>query len=99
MVKNKINNYIEFIFKICLAKPHNPMVNAGAIMVVSLIKVRCFESKLEFCYPFCNQFSERPKLSYVLFQSELRIADRFEFLTQKYKMMAGGEYIGFNIAT
>ena len=48
--------------------PHNPMINAGAIMTCSLIK------------------------------PELNLADRFEYMTQVWKDLSGGERIGFDNA-
>ncbi|KAL3120994.1 hypothetical protein niasHT_009645 [Heterodera trifolii] len=57
--------------EICLDpnnKPHNPMVNSGAIIVSSLIR------------------------------AQLNMADRFEYMINEYKKMAGGEYVGFNNA-
>ncbi|XP_034028738.1 glutaminase kidney isoform, mitochondrial [Thalassophryne amazonica] len=50
-------------------KPHNPMVNAGAIVVSSLIKM------------------------------ESNKAERFDYVTEFLKRMAGREYIGFDNAT
>ncbi|XP_073325923.1 glutaminase kidney isoform, mitochondrial [Pagrus major] len=50
-------------------KPHNPMVNAGAIVVTSLIK------------PDANQ------------------AERFDFVMEFLKSMAGREYVSFSNAT
>ncbi|GMS82225.1 hypothetical protein PENTCL1PPCAC_4400 [Pristionchus entomophagus] len=58
--------------EICLdtnGKPHNPMINAGAIIVTTLIK------------------------------NGLPMADRFDFVLNEYKKLAGGEHIGFNNAT
>ncbi|XP_018102915.1 glutaminase liver isoform, mitochondrial isoform X2 [Xenopus laevis] len=50
-------------------KPHNPMVNAGAIAVCSLIK------------PSTNK------------------AEKFDYIMQLLKNMAGNEYVGFSNAT
>uniref|UniRef100_A0A1I7XPJ9 glutaminase n=1 Tax=Heterorhabditis bacteriophora TaxID=37862 RepID=A0A1I7XPJ9_HETBA len=50
-------------------KPHNPMVNSGAIIVTSLIK------------------------------NKVNMADRFDYVLNQYRKIAGGEYIGFNNAT
>uniref|UniRef100_A0A0K0FCQ0 glutaminase n=1 Tax=Strongyloides venezuelensis TaxID=75913 RepID=A0A0K0FCQ0_STRVS len=58
--------------EICLdnqGKPHNPMINAGAIIVTSLLK------------------------------RELSMADRYDFVLDQYRKLAGGGYIGFNNAT
>uniref|UniRef100_A0A0K0E4B9 glutaminase n=1 Tax=Strongyloides stercoralis TaxID=6248 RepID=A0A0K0E4B9_STRER len=58
--------------EICLdnqGKPHNPMINAGAIIVTSLLK-------REYC-----------------------MADRYDFVLDQYRKLAGGGYIGFNNAT
>ncbi|CAD6195319.1 unnamed protein product [Caenorhabditis auriculariae] len=58
--------------EICLDskhKPHNPMVNSGAIIITSLIK------------------------------NKLNMADRFDFVLQEYRKIAGNEYIGFDNAT
>jgi len=49
-------------------KPHNPMINAGAIMTASLIK------------------------------PELETADRFDHVLQTYRLLTGGEHMGFNNA-
>ncbi|KAK4317871.1 hypothetical protein Pmani_011108 [Petrolisthes manimaculis] len=49
-------------------KPHNPMINAGAIMTAALVK---------------------PNLS---------AADRFDFIFNMYKRLAGDEFLGFNNA-
>ncbi|KAM9506098.1 uncharacterized protein ACWYII_048073 isoform 2-T2 [Salvelinus alpinus] len=50
-------------------KPHNPMVNAGAIVISSLLK------------PNSNK------------------AERFDYVTEYLKKMAGTEYVGFSNAT
>ncbi|KAE8626536.1 hypothetical protein XENTR_v10006658 [Xenopus tropicalis] len=50
-------------------KPHNPMVNAGAIVVCSLIK------------PSTNK------------------AEKFDYIMQSLKNMAGNEFVGFSNAT
>ncbi|KAL1230550.1 hypothetical protein TPS_09322 [Trichinella pseudospiralis] len=58
--------------EICLDynnRPHNPMINAGAIIIASLIK-----------------------------NSET-LADRFEFMINMYKKLAGYEFIGFSNTT
>ncbi|PIC44135.1 hypothetical protein B9Z55_004607 [Caenorhabditis nigoni] len=58
--------------EICLDstnKPHNPMVNSGAIVITSLIK------------------------------NKTNMADRFDFVLNQYRKIAGNEYIGFNNAT
>jgi len=47
-------------------KPHNPMINSGAIMTASLIK------------------------------PDYSAADRFEYIFEMYKRLAGDEYLGFN---
>lgn len=48
--------------------PHNPMINAGAIMCCSLIK------------------------------PELTIADRFDYVMQRWQDLCGGQRVGFNNA-
>ncbi|CAI2324350.1 unnamed protein product [Caenorhabditis sp. 36 PRJEB53466] len=58
--------------EICLDsknKPHNPMVNSGAIVITSLIK------------------------------NKDNMADRFDYVLNQYRKIAGNEYIGFNNAT
>ncbi len=50
-------------------RPHNPMINSGAIMTCSLIK------------------------------PELNLADRFEYITEIWQNLSGGETIGFDNAT
>ncbi|XP_076859976.1 glutaminase kidney isoform, mitochondrial isoform X1 [Brachyhypopomus gauderio] len=50
-------------------KPHNPMVNAGAIVISSLIK------------------------------PEVMKAEKFDYMMDYLKRMAGGEYVGFSNAT
>uniref|UniRef100_A0AAF5DQR6 glutaminase n=2 Tax=Strongyloides stercoralis TaxID=6248 RepID=A0AAF5DQR6_STRER len=58
--------------EICLDqnnKPHNPMVNSGAIIVTSLIK------------------------------SSLNMAERYDYMLNRYRKISGGEYVGFNNAT
>ncbi|KAK1800951.1 hypothetical protein P4O66_004711 [Electrophorus voltai] len=54
---------------IYLNKPHNPMVNAGAIVISSLIK------------------------------PEVKKAEKFDYMMDYLKRMAGGEYVGFSNAT
>lgn len=49
-------------------KPHNPMINAGAIVNVSLLK------------------------------NDMNIADRFDYITQEYRRLAGNGNLGFNNA-
>ncbi|VDM27520.1 unnamed protein product [Toxocara canis] len=53
----------------CNGKPHNPLVNAGAIVVTSLLK------------------------------NHLKMADRYDFVLNEYRKLAGGGYVGFNNAT
>ncbi|WKX94232.1 hypothetical protein Q1695_011470 [Nippostrongylus brasiliensis] len=58
--------------EICLdgnGKPHNPMINSGAIIVTSLIK------------------------------KGMTMSDRFDFVLQEYRKLAGGEHVGFDNAT
>ncbi|CAB3405636.1 unnamed protein product [Caenorhabditis bovis] len=50
-------------------KPHNPMVNAGAIVITSLIR------------------------------NKMNMADRFDYVINQYRKIAGQEFIGFNNAT
>ncbi|CAD5225676.1 unnamed protein product [Bursaphelenchus xylophilus] len=75
---DKVHQYIgqepsgRLFNDICLdnnMKPHNPMVNAGAIICASLIKTGQFMS------------------------------DRYDFIYNEYKKLAGGTYIGFDNAT
>ncbi|XP_054719032.1 glutaminase kidney isoform, mitochondrial-like [Uloborus diversus] len=54
-------------------KPHNPMVNAGAIVICSL-------------------------LLYIV-EPDMRVSEKFDWICQYYKALAGGEYLGFNNAT
>uniref|UniRef100_A0A914W569 glutaminase n=1 Tax=Plectus sambesii TaxID=2011161 RepID=A0A914W569_9BILA len=57
---------------ICLdgnSKPHNPMLNSGAIVISSMIK------------------------------SDMLMADRFDYVLNEYKKLAGGEFVGFDNAT
>lgn len=53
-------------------KPHNPMVNAGAIVVASLLLY--------------------------LIEPEMRTSEKFDWMLQYYRAIAGGEYLGFNNA-
>ncbi|KAM3719809.1 putative glutaminase [Dirofilaria immitis] len=53
----------------CNGKPHNPLINAGAIVVTSLLKMGH------------------------------KMADRYDFVLNQYRKLAGGGYIGFNNAT
>lgn len=53
-------------------KPHNPMINAGAIVVCSLLKT--------------------------LVHPDMTPSEKFDFIMDYFKRMAGGEYIGFNNA-
>ncbi|XP_018006527.1 glutaminase kidney isoform, mitochondrial isoform X3 [Hyalella azteca] len=71
----KMHQYIgfepsgRFFNELCLDyknKPHNPMINSGAILTAALIK---------------------PTLS---------AADRFDYILEMYKRLAGSEYLGFN---
>uniref|UniRef100_A0A914XA53 glutaminase n=1 Tax=Plectus sambesii TaxID=2011161 RepID=A0A914XA53_9BILA len=62
----------RFFNEICLDgnnRPHNPMVNSGAIIVTSLMK------------------------------KDWNMADRFDYVLNEYKKLAGGEFIGFSNAT
>jgi len=57
--------------EICLDsknRPHNPMVNSGAIIVSALI------------------------------QNKMNMADRFDYMLQRYRKISGGDYVGFNNA-
>ncbi|CAD5218856.1 unnamed protein product [Bursaphelenchus okinawaensis] len=75
---DKVHEYIgqepsgRLFNEICLdvcSKPHNPMVNAGAIICTTLIR------------------------------TGLCMADRYDFIYNEYKKLAGGTYIGFDNAT
>lgn len=54
-------------------KPHNPMVNSGAIMICSLLMH--------------------------LVNKEMKTSEKFDWVCDYYKSMAGGEHVGFNNAT
>jgi len=54
-------------------KPHNPMVNSGAIMICSLL--------------------------IKLVHSDMKTSEKFDWVCDFYKSMAGGEHVGFNNAT
>ncbi|KAI5749714.1 hypothetical protein M8J76_009580 [Diaphorina citri] len=53
-------------------KPHNPMINAGAIVVCSLLKT--------------------------LVKPEMTPSEKFDFIMNYFKRLAGGEHVGFNNA-
>ncbi|XP_024937284.1 glutaminase liver isoform, mitochondrial isoform X3 [Cephus cinctus] len=53
-------------------KPHNPMINAGAILISSLLKT--------------------------LIKPEMTLAEKFDYIMNYFKRLAGGEYLGFNNA-
>ncbi|XP_018917605.1 glutaminase kidney isoform, mitochondrial isoform X2 [Bemisia tabaci] len=53
-------------------KPHNPMINAGAILVCALLKT--------------------------LVKPEMSLAEKFDYVMNYFKRIAGGEYLGFNNA-
>uniref|UniRef100_A0A8D8Q4E6 glutaminase n=2 Tax=Cacopsylla melanoneura TaxID=428564 RepID=A0A8D8Q4E6_9HEMI len=53
-------------------KPHNPMINAGAIVVCSLLKT--------------------------LIKPEMTPSEKFDYIMNYFKRLAGGEHIGFNNA-
>lgn len=56
----------------CSSKPHNPMINAGAIVTCSLLLY--------------------------LVENKMNVAEKFDWMCQHYKALAGGEYLGFNNA-
>lgn len=54
-------------------KPHNPMINAGAIVVCSLLQT--------------------------LVESQMKVSDKFDYVTNYFKRLAGYEFLGFSNAT
>lgn len=54
-------------------KPHNPMINAGAILVCALLKT--------------------------LVKPEMTLAEKFDYVMDFFKKMAGNEPLSFNNAT
>ncbi|KAG1671954.1 Glutaminase kidney isoform, mitochondrial [Nymphon striatum] len=54
-------------------KPHNPMINAGAIITASLLAM--------------------------LVKPEMKMSDKFDYICQYFKKIAGGEYLGFSNST
>ncbi|XP_047491930.1 glutaminase kidney isoform, mitochondrial-like isoform X2 [Penaeus chinensis] len=54
-------------------KPHNPLVNAGSILVNGLLQS--------------------------LVKSDMSSSEKFDYLQQYFKRMAGGEYVGFSNGT
>lgn len=54
-------------------KPHNPMINAGAIIVCSLLQS--------------------------LVEPQMKVSDKFDFVTNYFKRLAGYEFLGFSNAT
>lgn len=54
-------------------KPHNPMVNSGAIVICSLLMN--------------------------LIHKDMKTSEKFDWVCDFYKSMAGGEFVGFNNAT
>lgn len=58
-------------------KPFNPMINAGAITISSLLPGKSVETKLESLFNFLEQIlGKRPPLNEEVFQSEWRTAYR-----------------------
>lgn len=71
-------------------KPHNPMVNAGAIVICSLllnlVKVG-------------SENGTRTFSMFFPFKTNMAVSEKFEWVCNYYKRMAGDSYIGFNNAT
>uniref|UniRef100_T1IPF4 glutaminase n=1 Tax=Strigamia maritima TaxID=126957 RepID=T1IPF4_STRMM len=54
-------------------KPHNPMINAGAIIICSLLQR--------------------------LVEPQMKVSDKFDFVTNYFKRLTGYEFLGFNNST
>jgi glutaminase len=58
-------------------KPFNPMINAGAITIASLLPGESSKNKLEFLYKFIEKMiGKRPNINAEVFQSEWQTANR-----------------------
>jgi glutaminase len=58
-------------------KPFNPMINAGAITIASLLPGESSQNKLEFLYVFIEKMiGKRPNINEEVFQSEWQTAHR-----------------------
>ncbi len=84
-------------------KPHNPMVNAGAIVICSLlmhlIHVILVILVILVYFAFLNSFMNFIFIIFDSFQPEMRASEKFDWVCNYFKAMAGGEYLGFNNAT
>ncbi len=85
---------VEAIFYIRPAdKPHNPLLNSGAIMSAAILLNRVNDRKilktntLVFYLFFLAFFQVHP---------EMKLSEKFDFVTDYIRRIGGGEFLGFN---
>uniref|UniRef100_A0A8C1JEY4 glutaminase n=1 Tax=Cyprinus carpio TaxID=7962 RepID=A0A8C1JEY4_CYPCA len=84
-------------------KPHNPMVNAGAIVCTSLLKIKVMNNHAERIILKSEMGENKGKRANRCEREQMMqgvsTAEKFDYVMNFMKKLAGNEYVGFSNAT
>uniref|UniRef100_A0A8C1UNY2 glutaminase n=1 Tax=Cyprinus carpio TaxID=7962 RepID=A0A8C1UNY2_CYPCA len=84
-------------------KPHNPMVNAGAIVCTSLLKIKVMNNHAERIILKSEMGEDKGKRANRCEREQMMqgvsTAEKFDYVMNFMKKLAGNEYVGFSNAT
>ena len=98
----------EYLFITFRNKPHNPMLNSGAIISSSLLlegmKTNCIinrsyqDNYISIALPFHFTLISNEYQTFIELKKEMSLAEKFDYVMNYIKRIGGGEFVGFNNA-